>query len=46
MKETSGGWKIDQFPSKLGYVLSTPSGDRLDFKIPHLEKISKFQLKH
>lgn len=41
----SRGWEIDRFPLKRGYVLSTQSGDSLDFKIPYLEEI-KFQLKH
>lgn len=40
-----GGWKIDQFPLKHGYVLSMQSGNSLDFKIPHLGE-KKFQMNH
>lgn len=42
MKEISGGWKIDQFFLKFGYVFFMLLGDRFDFKIFYLEKISKF----
>lgn len=38
--EKSGGWKTDRFPLKRAHVCSRQAGDSLDFKIPHLEKIT------